>query len=160
MEVSLPQQSPQERANLGAWCREYQLLASVGSDFHSPTPWQELGRNLWLPKDVTPVWQTFIGLEESVTFREEFLVSQFFVIHPENSISGPISQAVTHIRDGVIIYPTDSGYALGCLLENKTAMERICRIRNLDSSHTFTLWYAGISPSSPSMPGSIIRRFA
>lgn len=71
MEVSLPQQSPQERANLGAWCREYQLLASVGSDFHSPTPWQELGRNLWLPKDVTPVWQTFIDSEESVTFREE-----------------------------------------------------------------------------------------
>ena len=71
MEVSLPQQSPQERANLGAWCREYQLLASVGSDFHSPTPWQELGRNLWLPKDVTPVWQSFIDSDESVTFREE-----------------------------------------------------------------------------------------
>ena len=71
MEVSLPQQSPQERANLGAWCREYQLLASVGSDFHSPTPWQELGKNLWLPKDVTPVWQTFIDSDESVTFREE-----------------------------------------------------------------------------------------
>ena len=71
MEVSLPQQSPQERANLGAWSREYQLLASVGSDFHLPTPWQELGKNLWLPKDVTPVWQSFIDSDESVTFREE-----------------------------------------------------------------------------------------
>ena len=67
-------------------------------------------------------------------------MSQFFVIHPENPQARLISQAVTHVRDGgVIIYPTDSGYALGCLLENKTAMERICRIRNLDSSHNFTL---------------------
>ena len=67
-------------------------------------------------------------------------MSQFFVIYPENPQARLISQAVTHIRDGgVIIYPTDSGYALGCLLENKTAMERICRIRNLDSSHNFTL---------------------
>ena len=79
MEVSLPQQSPQDRANLGLWCREHQLLASVGSDFHAPTSWQELGRNLWLPKDVTPVWHTFIdsdpiavpGADESSTFREE-----------------------------------------------------------------------------------------
>ena len=71
MEVSLPQQSPQERANLGLWCREHQLLASVGSDFHAPTSWQELGRNLWLPKDVTPVWHAFIDSDESETFREE-----------------------------------------------------------------------------------------
>ena len=71
MEVSLPQQSPQERANLGLWCRDPQLLASVGSDFHAPTSWQELGRNLWLPKDVTPVWHAFIDSDESETFREE-----------------------------------------------------------------------------------------
>ena len=71
LEVSLPQQSPQERANLGLWCREHQLLASVGSDFHAPTSWQELGRNLWLPKDVTPVWHAFIDSDESETFREE-----------------------------------------------------------------------------------------
>ena len=71
MEVSLPQQSPQDRANLGLWCREHQLLASVGSDFHAPTSWQELGRNLWLPKDVTPVWHAFIDSDESETFREE-----------------------------------------------------------------------------------------
>ena len=71
MEVSLPQQTPQERANLGLWCREHQLLASVGSDFHAPTSWQELGRNLWLPKDVTPVWHAFIDSDESETFREE-----------------------------------------------------------------------------------------
>ena len=67
-------------------------------------------------------------------------MSQFFVIHPDNPQSRLINQAVALIREGgVAIYPTDSGYALGCLLENKTAMERICRIRNLDHQHNFTL---------------------
>ncbi len=73
MEVSLPQQSPNERANLGQWCREHGLLASVGSDFHSPTTWLELGKNLWLPKDVTPVWHQFPDAEASAPFREELL---------------------------------------------------------------------------------------
>lgn len=51
-------------------------------------------------------------------------MSQFFVIHPENPQSRLINQAVALIREGgVAIYPTDSGYALGCLLENKAAME-------------------------------------
>ena len=59
IEVSLPQQSPHERANLGQWSREFGLKASVGSDFHYPTPWQELGKNLWLPKDADPVWHLF-----------------------------------------------------------------------------------------------------
>lgn len=71
MEVCLPQQSPQERANLGLWCREHHLLASVGSDFHLPSSWLELGRNLWLPKDVTPVWERFLDQEAPISFREE-----------------------------------------------------------------------------------------
>jgi tRNA threonylcarbamoyl adenosine modification protein (Sua5/YciO/YrdC/YwlC family) len=67
-------------------------------------------------------------------------MSQFFAIHPENPQTRLINQAVALIRSGgVAIYPTDSGYALGCLLENKAALERICRIRHLDSSHNFTL---------------------
>lgn len=69
-------------------------------------------------------------------------MSQFYAIHPDNPQARLISQAVAHIRDGgVVIYPTDSGYALGCLLENKTALERICRIRQIDSNHNFTLAY-------------------
>lgn len=59
IEVSMCQQSPHERATLGQYCRDYGLMASVGSDFHLPFPWLELGKNLWLPKDVTPVWQCF-----------------------------------------------------------------------------------------------------
>ncbi|HEY0210228.1 L-threonylcarbamoyladenylate synthase [Acerihabitans sp.] len=67
-------------------------------------------------------------------------MSQFFTIHPENPQPRLINQTVDLLRKGaVIVYPTDSGYALGCRLEDKTAMERICRIRQLDGNHNFTL---------------------
>ncbi|MGF1686450.1 PHP domain-containing protein [Photobacterium japonica] len=56
MEVALPQQAPVERRVLGDYAIDFQLLASQGSDFHYPSPWTELGRNLWLPKGVTEVW--------------------------------------------------------------------------------------------------------
>ncbi|MEZ9927619.1 PHP domain-containing protein [Vibrio breoganii] len=57
MEVSQPQQSQQERRNLADYAIQYNLLASQGSDFHYPSPWMELGKNLWLPSGVTPVWE-------------------------------------------------------------------------------------------------------
>lgn len=57
MEVAQPQQSQQERRNLADYAIQYNLLASQGSDFHYPSPWMELGRNLWLPSGVTPVWE-------------------------------------------------------------------------------------------------------
>jgi tRNA threonylcarbamoyl adenosine modification protein (Sua5/YciO/YrdC/YwlC family) len=67
-------------------------------------------------------------------------MSQFFYIHPLNPQSRLIAQSVEVLRQGgVIVYPTDSGYALGCMLEEKNAMERICRIRQLDGNHNFTL---------------------
>ncbi|MEZ8823190.1 L-threonylcarbamoyladenylate synthase [Vibrio amylolyticus] len=67
-------------------------------------------------------------------------MSQFFYVHPDNPQARLINQAVAIIRNGgVIIYPTDSGYALGCQLENKQALDRICQIRRLDSKHNFTL---------------------
>ncbi|MCG9665049.1 PHP domain-containing protein [Vibrio mediterranei] len=56
MEVAQPQQSLQERRNLADYAIQYNLLASQGSDFHYPSPWMELGRNLWLPSGVEPVW--------------------------------------------------------------------------------------------------------
>lgn len=62
MEVAQPQQAPNERRNLGDYAIQYNLLASQGSDFHYPSPWMELGRNLWLPKGVEPVWKDW-GLE-------------------------------------------------------------------------------------------------
>lgn len=67
-------------------------------------------------------------------------MSQFFYIHPDNPQPRLIKQAVEMLNKGaVIVYPTDSGYALGCKLEDKSAMERICRIRQLDGNHNFTL---------------------
>lgn len=51
-----------------------------------------------------------------------------------------IDKAVQTLRDGgLIAYPTDSCYALGCALDNKAGIERITRIRQLDSKHHFTL---------------------
>ena len=67
-------------------------------------------------------------------------MSQFFQIHPLNPQPRLIAQAVALIRDGgVIAYPTDSAYALGCQLGDKGALERIRRIRRLDDDHNFTL---------------------
>ncbi|MCK5091166.1 MAG: threonylcarbamoyl-AMP synthase [Gammaproteobacteria bacterium] len=67
-------------------------------------------------------------------------MSQFFQIHPENPQLRLIHQAVEILRGGgVIVYPTDSSYALGCLIGNKNATERIYRIRRLDHKHNFTL---------------------
>ncbi|AMG29592.1 threonylcarbamoyl-AMP synthase [Grimontia hollisae] len=76
-------------------------------------------------------------------------MSQFFYVHPENPQARLINQAVAIVRNGgVIIYPTDSGYALGCQLENKQALERICRIRRLDDKHNFTLMCRDLSELS------------
>jgi hypothetical protein len=59
MEVALSQQSPQERALLGQYAKDYELLASVGSDFHFPTNWCELGKNLYLSDKYLPVWHNW-----------------------------------------------------------------------------------------------------
>ncbi len=76
-------------------------------------------------------------------------MSQFFYVHPENPQERLINQAVAIIRNGgVVIYPTDSGYALGCQLENKQALERICQIRRLDDKHNFTLLCRDLSELS------------
>lgn len=67
-------------------------------------------------------------------------MSQFFQIHPVNPQQRLIHQAVEIIRhDGLVAYPTDSSYALGCHVGDKRGMERIRRIRGLDSRHNFTL---------------------
>ena len=67
-------------------------------------------------------------------------MSQFFQIHPENPQVRLIKQACEIIRrGGLIVYPTDSGYALGCQIGDNNAMERLRRIRQLDVDHNFTL---------------------
>jgi tRNA threonylcarbamoyl adenosine modification protein (Sua5/YciO/YrdC/YwlC family) len=64
----------------------------------------------------------------------------FLQVHPINPEVRLIKQAVGVLMDGgVIVYPTDSTYALGCHIGDKSALERIRRIRQLDSKHNFTL---------------------
>lgn len=67
-------------------------------------------------------------------------MGQFFALHPDNPQARLLRKAVSIIEDGgVVVYPTDSGYALGCSLGNKAALERIRRLRQLDKNHNMTL---------------------
>ena len=73
-------------------------------------------------------------------------MSQFFQIHPENPQHRLIKQACEIIhKGGVIVYPTDSGYALGCAIGDKSAADRIKTIRRLDDKHNFTLVCSDLS---------------
>ena len=73
-------------------------------------------------------------------------MSQFFQIHPENPQVRLIRQAVDIIKNGgVVVYPTDSAYALGCHIGDKSALDRIRRIRKLDDRHNFTLVCSDLS---------------
>jgi tRNA threonylcarbamoyl adenosine modification protein (Sua5/YciO/YrdC/YwlC family) len=67
-------------------------------------------------------------------------VALLLTIHPVNPQPRLIRQAIAAMRDGsVVVYPTDSSYALGCWIGDKEAMERIRRIRHADKDHNFTL---------------------
>ncbi|MCH1930718.1 PHP domain-containing protein [Shewanella sp. A25] len=63
MEVVLGQQTLEDRANLSALSVQNQLLASVGSDFHFPSNWIELGKNLYQPQGLEWVWQSQAWME-------------------------------------------------------------------------------------------------
>ncbi|QHB17411.1 MULTISPECIES: L-threonylcarbamoyladenylate synthase [Mannheimia] len=76
-------------------------------------------------------------------------MTQFFYIHPDNPQQRLINQAVDIIKNGgVIVYPTDSGYALGCAIGDKHAMDRIVAIRKLPENHNFTLVCSDLSELS------------
>ncbi len=67
-------------------------------------------------------------------------MSQFFQIHDENPQARLVRQAADIVRQGgVIVYPTDSGYAIGCHIGDKQSMDKIRQIRQLDKKHNFTL---------------------
>ena len=67
-------------------------------------------------------------------------MAQYFAMHVRNPQPRLIAKAVDIVRDGgLMVYPTDSCYALGCQLGDKTAMERIRRIRQVDERHHLTL---------------------
>jgi len=88
-------------------------------------------------------------------------MSQFFYVHPDNPQGRLMKQAAEIINQGgVIVYPTDSGYALGCHLGDKKALERICQIRAIDKNHNFTLVCQDLSQLSEytRMDNSIFRQ--
>jgi tRNA threonylcarbamoyl adenosine modification protein (Sua5/YciO/YrdC/YwlC family) len=67
-------------------------------------------------------------------------MAHYLEIHPQNPQLRLIHRAIEIIRGGgVIVYPTDSAYALACNLDDKHALDRIRRIRQLDDNHNFTL---------------------
>jgi tRNA threonylcarbamoyl adenosine modification protein (Sua5/YciO/YrdC/YwlC family) len=72
---------------------------------------------------------------------ERGFMALLIAIHPQNPQPRLVRQAIAAIRDGsVVVYPTDSSYALGCLIGDKEAMERIRSIRDVDvKQHNFTL---------------------
>lgn len=73
-------------------------------------------------------------------------MSLLFPIHPDNPQARLLRKAVSIIENGgLIVYPTDSGYALGCQLGNKKAIERIKKLRQLDKNHNLTLVGSSLS---------------
>jgi len=67
-------------------------------------------------------------------------VAQYFSVHPDNPQLRLIRETVRILRaGGIMAYPTDSSYALGCMIGNKEGMERIRAIRQVDDKHHFTL---------------------
>lgn len=73
-------------------------------------------------------------------------VARFVDIHPESPQQRLVGQVVDTVRmGGLIAYPTDSGYALGCALGNREGLDRIRTIRHLDGRHHFTLVCADFS---------------
>jgi tRNA threonylcarbamoyl adenosine modification protein (Sua5/YciO/YrdC/YwlC family) len=73
-------------------------------------------------------------------------MARLLKIHPQNPQNRLIKQVVEALQSGsVIVYPTDSGYALGTAIGNKSGLDRIRRIRSLDKKHHFTLMMRDLS---------------
>ena len=76
-------------------------------------------------------------------------MSQYFELHPVNPQARLLRQAVQILRDGgLVAYPTDSCYALGCHIGDPDALDRIRRIRQADKHHHFTLVCADMAQAA------------
>lgn len=80
---------------------------------------------------------------------KSYIIAPMLSIHPTHPQPRLIEQAVSIVRQGgVIVYPTDSGYALGCALDSKQGIDQIRRIRQLDKQHLFTFMCRDLSELS------------
>ncbi|MFW2421122.1 MAG: L-threonylcarbamoyladenylate synthase [Porticoccaceae bacterium] len=76
-------------------------------------------------------------------------MADYFSIHPENPQRRSIAQVAERMRRGaVVVYPTDSVYAIGCHIGEKQALDRIRQLRQLDKNHNFTLMCRDLSEIS------------
>lgn len=76
-------------------------------------------------------------------------MSEYLYIHPQDPQARLIKQAVHMIKQGaVVVYPTDSGYAIGCQIGDKDSLAQICRIRDIGKEHNFTLMVRDLSELS------------
>jgi tRNA threonylcarbamoyl adenosine modification protein (Sua5/YciO/YrdC/YwlC family) len=67
-------------------------------------------------------------------------MARYLDVHPDNPQPRAIAQVVSMLGDGALVaYPTDSGYALGCRMDDRDGADRIRRVRHLDERHHFTL---------------------
>lgn len=77
------------------------------------------------------------------------MTAQYITLHPDNPQKRNVAQICDILRKGGVgIIPTDSAYALCCMLDNKSAMERIARIRQISKTHNFTLLCRDLSELS------------
>jgi len=73
-------------------------------------------------------------------------MAQYFKIHSENPQARLVSQSVSILRQGgIIVYPTDSSYALGCCMGDKTALDRIRKLRQIPAEQNMTLFCRDLS---------------
>lgn len=93
-----------------------------------------------------------MGLRQTADYQNSLMtypMAQYFQIHPDNPQPRLIKRAVEILKQGgVIVIPTDSSYALACLIDDKKALERIRRIRQLGDKHNFTLLCGDLSQIS------------
>ena len=76
-------------------------------------------------------------------------MSEYLYIHPDDPQARLIKQAVHLIKQGaVVVYPTDSGYAIGCQIGDRDSLTQICRIRDIGKDHNFTLMVRDLSELS------------
>lgn len=67
-------------------------------------------------------------------------MAQFFKVHPDNPQRRLLERAAALLQQGgVVVYPTDATYAIGCQLANKEALERIRALRRIEAGHDFSL---------------------
>jgi hypothetical protein len=73
--VASPQQTPVQKREIWRLCQLFELTASVGSDFHQPTDWNELGRGLYMTDDIIPLWRDW-------TFNETLWAAEMASVPP------------------------------------------------------------------------------